>query len=103
MICSQINLHLIFTTRQRNCEKVMFLQASVILSICSTIHKAAGSLVTSRSLQNRKVSMGNHRTECPPDLVLYGGRQSGGFVNSALNTETISSSVSKKLCSFLDV
>ena len=48
------------------------------------IHKAAGSLVTGRSLQNGKMSMGNHRTERPPDPVLYGGRPSGGFVNRAV-------------------
>ena len=29
----------------------------------SPIHKAAGSLVTVRSLQNGKMSMGNRRTE----------------------------------------
>ena len=51
----------------------------------SPIHKAAGSLVTGRSLQNGKMSMGNRRTERPPDPVLYGGRLSGGFVNSAVN------------------
>ena len=51
----------------------------------SPIHKAAGSLVTGRSLQNGKMSMGNCRTERPPDPVLYGGRPSGGFVNSAVN------------------
>ena len=28
--------------------------------------------------------MGNHHTERPPDPVLYGGRPSGGFVNSAV-------------------
>ena len=51
----------------------------------SPIHEAAGSLVTGRSLQNRKMSMGNRRTERPPDPVLYGGRLSGGFVNRAVN------------------
>ena len=50
----------------------------------SSIHKAAGSLVTGRSLQNGKMSMGNSRTERPPDSVLYGGRPSGGFVNCAV-------------------
>ena len=50
----------------------------------SPIHKAASSLVTRRSLQNGKMSMGNRRTERPPDPVLYGGRPSGGFVNSAV-------------------
>ena len=50
----------------------------------SLIHKAAGSLVTGRSLQNGKKSMGNCRTERPPDPVLYGGRPSGGFVNWAV-------------------
>ena len=49
----------------------------------SPIHKAAGSLVTGRSLQNGKMSMGNRRTERPPDPILYGGRPSGGFVNRA--------------------
>ena len=52
----------------------------------SPIHKAAGSLVTGHSLQNRKMSMGNRRTERPPDPVLYGSRLSGGFVNSAVNS-----------------
>ena len=33
--------------------------------------------------QNGKMSMGNRCTERPPDPVLYGGRPSGGFVNSA--------------------
>ena len=51
----------------------------------SLIHKAAGFLVTGRSLQNGKMSMGNRRTERPPDPVLYGGRPSGSFVNSAVN------------------
>ena len=53
--------------------------------IYSPIHKAAGSLVTGHSLQNGKMSMGNCRTERPPDPVLYGGRPSGGFVNRAVN------------------
>ena len=53
--------------------------------INSTIHKAAGSLVTGHSLQNGKVSMGNCHTERPPDPILYGGRPSGGFVNSAVS------------------
>ena len=44
----------------------------------------ADSLVTGRSLQNGKMSMGNRRTERPPDPVLYGGRPSGGFVNRAV-------------------
>ena len=51
----------------------------------SPIHKAAGSLVTGRSLKNGKMSMGNRHTERPPDPVLYGGRPSGGFVNSAVS------------------
>ena len=42
------------------------------------------ALVTGRSLQNGKMSMGNRRTERPPDPVLYGGRPSGGFVNRAV-------------------
>ena len=50
----------------------------------SPIHKAAGSLVTGRSLQNGKMSMGNRHTEQPPDPILYGGRPSGGFVNRAV-------------------
>ena len=50
----------------------------------SPIHKAAGSLVTGHSLQNGKMSMGNRCTERPPDPVLYGGRPSGSFVNSAV-------------------
>ena len=37
------------------------------MAVNSLIHKAAGSLVTGRSLQNRKMSMGNRRTERPPD------------------------------------
>ena len=53
----------------------------------SAIHKAAGSLVTGRSLQNGKMSMGNRRTERPPGHALYGDRPSGGFVNSAVNPE----------------
>ena len=52
----------------------------------SPIHKAAGSLVTGRSLQNGKMSMGNRRTERPLDPVLYGGRPSGGFVNRAVKS-----------------
>ena len=51
----------------------------------SAIHKAAGSLVTSCSLQNKKMSMGSHCTERSPEAILYGGRQSGSFVNSAVN------------------
>ena len=50
----------------------------------SAIHKAAGSLVTSRSLQNGKMSMGNCHTEQSPEVILYGGRQSDSFVNSAV-------------------
>ena len=53
----------------------------------SAIHKAAGSLVTDHSLQNGKMSMGNCRTERPPDPILYGGRPSGGFVNSAVKVK----------------
>ena len=41
-------------------------------------------LVTGRSLQNGKMSMGNRHTERPPDPVLYGGRRSGSFVNRAV-------------------
>ena len=55
-----------------------------LLITYSPIHKAASSLVTGRSLQNGKMSMGNRRTERPPDPVLYGGRPSGGFVNRAV-------------------
>ena len=44
--------------------------ASLIGQCNSPIHKAAGSLVTGRSLQNGKKSMGNRRTERPPDPVL---------------------------------
>ena len=58
----------------------------------SPIHKAAGSSVTGRSLQNGKMSMGNRHTERPPDPILYGGRPSGGFVNSAVNTHGHSNS-----------
>ena len=49
----------------------------------SAIHKAAGSLVIGRSLQNGKMSKGSHCTVS--EAILYGGRQSGGFVNSAVN------------------
>ena len=55
----------------------------------SAIHKAAGSLVTGHSLQNGKMSMGNRRTERPLEVVLYGGKQSGGFVNSAVSATAI--------------
>ena len=55
-----------------------------IMDSNSPIHKAASSLVTDRSLQNGKMSMGNCCTERPPDPVLYGGRPSGGFVNRAV-------------------
>ena len=51
----------------------------------SPIHKTAGSLVTGRSLQNGKMSMGNRHTERPPDPVLYSSRLSGGFVNRAVS------------------
>ena len=54
----------------------------------SAIHKATTSLVTGRSLHNGKMSMGNRRTERSPKAVLYGARQSGGFVNSAVNSLT---------------
>ena len=60
---------------------------SALAGANSPIHKAAGSLVTGRSLQNGKMSMGNRHTERPPDPVLYAGRLSGGFVNSAVNEE----------------
>ena len=64
----------------------------------SAIHKAASSLVTGRSLQNGKMSMGNHRTERPPDPVLYGGRQSGGFVNRAVKDfKTMEFGISERL------
>ena len=53
--------------------------------VYSPIHKAASSLVTGRSLQYGKMSMGNRRTEQPPDPILYSGRLSGGFVNSTVN------------------
>ena len=46
--------------------------------------QGASSLVTSRSLQNGKMPMGIRHTEWSPEAVLYGGRQSGGFVNSAV-------------------
>ena len=51
----------------------------------SAIHNAAGSLVTGHSLQNRKMSMGNHHTEWSPEVVLYGSRLYGSFVNSAVS------------------
>ena len=64
--------------------------ANMTRSLCrgstnSAIHKANGSLVTGRSLQNGKMSMGNRHTERSPEVVLYGGRQSGGFVNRAVS------------------
>ena len=52
----------------------------------SAIHKTAGSLVTGRSLQNGKMSMGNSCTERYPEVVLYDGRPSGRFVNSAVSS-----------------
>ena len=55
----------------------------------STIHKAAGSLVTGRSLQNGKMSMGNHHTERCPEVILYGGGPSSGFVNSAVRSRRL--------------
>ena len=60
------------------------LSVSVSVQYYSSIHKAAASLVTGRSLQNGKISMGNRCTERPPDPVLYGGRPSGSFVNSTV-------------------
>ena len=65
-----------------NCISTCCIQS--IVMVYSPIHKAAGSLVTGRSLKNGKMSMGNRHTERPPDPVLYGGRPSGGFVNSAV-------------------
>ena len=53
--------------------------------VYSAVHKAASSLVTGHSPQNRKMSMGNCCTEWSPEVILYGSRQSGGFVNSAVN------------------
>ena len=53
----------------------------------SAIHKATGSLVTGRSLQNGKMSMGNCHTERSPEAVLYGSMQSGGFVNSGYSLD----------------
>ena len=70
-------------------QKLIFMAGHIVMFPVwrySPIHKAAGSLVTSRSLQNGKMSMGNCRTERPPDPILYGGRLSGGFVNSAVKT-----------------
>ena len=67
----------VFTFVIAECERT--------LMVYSAIHKAAGSLVTGRSLQNGKMSIGNCRTELPPDPVLYGGRPSGGFVNRAVS------------------
>ena len=69
----------------------------------SAIHKAAGSLVTSRSLPNGKMSMGNRHTERSPEVVLYGGRKSGGFVNSAVrcsNSFQVHCRVLRKLWEF---
>ena len=63
---------------------VSYIQVSI--SVNSVIHKAAGSLVTGCSLQNRKMSVGNSCTEWFPKAVLYGGRQSSSFVNSAVTT-----------------
>ena len=39
----------------------------------------------------RTMSMGNCRTERPPDLILYGGRPSGSFVNSTVNKSHLDS------------
>ena len=55
------------------------------IPINSAIHKAAGSLVTGRSLQNGKNVWWTWMGERSPETVLYGGRQSGGFVNRAVN------------------
>ena len=54
----------------------------------SAIHKAAGFLVTGRSLQNGKMSMGNRHTEWSPKVVLYGSRQSNSFMNSAVSSKS---------------
>ena len=67
------------------CQNVV---GGLSLHLTAPIHKAAGSLVTGRSLQNGKMSMGNCRTERPPDPVLYGGRPSGSFVNRAVKCLT---------------
>ena len=76
----------------------------ILPPINSPIHKAAGSLVTGRSLQNGKMSMGNRRTERPPDPVLYGGRPSRGFVNNAvrhLNIKQLSKSTKYEFLSWV--
>ena len=71
---------------QEQPPEVVLYGSFVNTAVNSAIHKAASSLVTGCSLQNGKMSMGNRRTERPPDPVLYGGRPSGGFVNSAVST-----------------
>ena len=50
----------------------------------STIHQAAGSLVTGCSLYRRKNVHTPSMGEQPHEAVLYGGRQSGGLVNRAV-------------------
>ena len=43
--------------------RTRLIRTQLIRSTYSPIHKAAGSLVTGCSLQNGKMSMGNHHTE----------------------------------------
>ena len=50
----------------------------------SVIHKDAVSLVTGRSLQNGQNVRCMWMGERSPETVLYGDRQSGGFVNRAV-------------------
>ena len=59
-------------------------QWNAFIFIYSAIHKATFSWVTSHSLQNGKMLMGIRGTEQCPEAALYGGRPSGGFVNSAV-------------------
>ena len=59
--------------------------AALWIGLYSAIHKAASSLVTGRSLQNGKMSMGSCHAECSPEAVLYSGRQSSSFVNSTVS------------------
>ena len=67
-------------------------------AVNSAIHKAASLMVTRLCLvlfhhsiiplKNVPLGVyGSRRQEWPPETVLYGGRQSGGFVNRAVNCQ----------------
>ena len=67
--------------------------------INSAIHKATGRAVPGFASYNycgtEKCPLavnGSHRQERPPEVVLYGGRPYGGFVNSAVKHEEHSKS-----------